>query len=122
MDDLKIITTVTQGGSFALLSYIAWWMMRSIPEYLKRQEDSREKEMASRESMARDMLATFAEQQRYEREQCAHQFAQLAEGLREHRQLLDSMRGTVDASLSMMREHHQFAQASIRDLSSAGKK
>lgn len=121
----SLYSQVVQTGSFGLMVYLAIWMTKQIPRVMAKQDECREAERKSTEQVAkehreaieviartnlesnRESLRAFAEQQKYEREMCSHQFEILAQGLQEHRRILDQ-------TMTLLRDHHAAAQEFMR--------
>lgn len=130
MEEWKFFPLVVQGGSFALLSFITFWVLYWIPKWGQQWNQSQEAERASRVAIAeaskaavteatssfseaidkvnqthasstQELIKAHREEARYEREQCASHSAAIMESLREQTLLL--------------REHHQMAMDYIRE-------
>jgi plasmid stabilization system protein ParE len=134
VDELKYLTLLIQGGSFALIAGIAAWLMKWIPARFAQADTAAKEDHAARTALVQG----FREEARYEREQCQRQFEILAEGIAQQREsakaerdqcqrhfdvmaagldlqreVMGRMASTLDQSVVLLREHHAAAQAVI---------
>lgn len=54
MEEVKLITTIAQGGSFVLLVAIAAWLMRWVPSRFSKNDEIREKDLEAKKKVAEE--------------------------------------------------------------------
>lgn len=120
------LAVVIQGGSFALLCFIVYWLTQWVPKRVERYDTIREAEAKSREAVADNLRKSTeaqgqafvasivklneatAEQLRYERESCDKRFAELLE---DHDKLMTQLLKHYELAREIKHEVANIAQA-----------
>jgi hypothetical protein len=110
VDELKYLTLLIQGGSFALLTGIAVWLMKWIPARFAQADVSAKEDHAARGVM----VQAFREEAKYEREQCQRMFDTLAANITQHREVLSQM-------VTILKENQTVAHVVMQRITGEGK-
>lgn len=120
VEEVKWIGLVVNGGSFALLTFLAVWLTKWVPTWIERANQARESEAKSRHLIAEDsrkaqidkekihleqmkaMLLKFDADQKYEREACERHHRELLEAAQRRQQEVLSR---IEAAYLLNREN-----------------
>lgn len=120
-----ILAVIIQGGSFALLCFIVYWLTQWVPKRVERYDTIREAEAKSREAVADNLRKSTeaqgqafvasivklneatSEQLRYEREACDRRFAEL---IKDHDDMMTHLMKHYELSREIRHEVANIAQ------------